>query len=426
MSNYVFLIDANKTPMNPIHPAQARKLMEAGKAAVFRRYPFTLIMNRVVENIITYPLTLKIDPGSKTSGISLVNNRDEVVWGMELEHRGQQIKDALLTRRTVRRGRRGRNTRYRQARFLNRKRSKGWLAPSLMHRVLTIETWVKRLCQFAPIAEIRQELVRFDMQQMENPEISGVQYQQGTLFGFEVREYLLQKWGRKCTYCSKEGVPLQVEHIISRAKGGSDRVSNLCLACEKCNQKKGTKDLKDFLKGKPELENRILKQAKAPLKDAAAVNVTRSKLFETLKAMELPVTTGTGGQTKYNRTRLGLDKAHWLDAACVGVTEMLKVLTNKILQVKATGQGGRQRCQTDKLGYPQKYRPLRPIHGFFTGDIVKTVIPKGVNTGTYVARLCPYSNGRGEIYPTTGKKRIGIKLEYVEKPIHRKDGYSYA
>jgi len=76
MSNYVFLIDANKTPMNPIHPAQARKLMEAGKAAVFRRYPFTLIMNRVVENIITYPLTLKIDPGSKTSGISLVNNRD--------------------------------------------------------------------------------------------------------------------------------------------------------------------------------------------------------------------------------------------------------------------------------------------------------------------------------------------------------------
>jgi 5-methylcytosine-specific restriction endonuclease McrA len=426
MSNYVFLIDANKTPMNPIHPAQARKLMEAGKAAVFRRYPFTLIMNRVVENIITYPLTLKIDPGSKTSGIALVNNRDEVVWGMELEHRGQQIKDALLTRRAVRQGRRGRNTRYRQARFLNRKRSKGWLAPSLMHRVLTIETWVKRLCQFAPIAEIRQELVRFDMQQMENPEISGVQYQQGTLFGFEVREYLLEKWGRKCTYCSKEGVPLQVEHIISRAKGGSDRVSNLCLACEKCNQKKGTSYLKDFLKGKPELENRILKQAKTPLKDAAAVNVTRSKLFETLKAMELPVTTGTGGQTKYNRTRLGLDKAHWLDAACVGVTEMLTVLTNKILLLKATGQGGRQRCQTDRLGYPHKYRPLRPIHGFCTGDIVKTVIPKGVNTGTYVARLCPYSNGRGEIYPTTGKKRIGIKLEYVEKPIHRKDGYSYA
>ncbi|MEQ9550976.1 MAG: RRXRR domain-containing protein, partial [Coleofasciculus sp. G3-WIS-01] len=67
---------------------------------------FTLIMNRVVENIVTYPLTLKIDPGSKTTGISLVNNRDEVIWGMELEHRGQQIKDSVLNRKAVRRGRR--------------------------------------------------------------------------------------------------------------------------------------------------------------------------------------------------------------------------------------------------------------------------------------------------------------------------------
>lgn len=426
MSNFVFLIDANKHPMNPIHPAHARKLMESGKAAVFRRYPFTLIMNRVVENIITYPLTLKIDPGSKTTGITLVNNRNDVIWGMELEHRGQQIKDVLESRRAVRRGRRQRNTRYRKARFLNRKRPDGWLAPSLMHRVLTIETWVKRLCKFSPIAEIRQELVRFDMQQMENPEISGTEYQQGTLVGYEVREYLLEKWGRKCTYCSKENVPLQIEHIQARANGGSDRVSNLCLACEKCNQKKGTKDIRDFLKGKPDLASRILKQAKAPLKDAAAVNVTRWKLFEVLKATGLPVTTGTGGETKFNRTRLGLPKEHWIDAACVGITETLKVLTSKILKVKATGHGGRQRCQTDKLGYPQKYRPLRPIHGFCTGDIVKIVIPKGVNAGTYIARLCPYSNGNGEIYTTTGKKRIGIKLEYVEKPIHRKDGYSYA
>lgn len=412
--------------MNPIHPAHARKLMESGKAAVFRRYPFTLIMNRVVENIVTYPLTLKIDPGSKVTRISLVNNRDEVIWGMELEHRGQAIKDAHTSRRAVRRGRRQRNTRYRKARFLNRKREQGWLAPSLMHRVLTTQTWVKRLCKFVPVAQIRQELVRFDTQKLGNPEISGTEYQQGTLPGYEIREYLLQKWGRKCTYCSKENVPLQIEHIQPRAKGGSDRISNLCLACEKCNIKKGTQDIRDFLKGKPNLVSRILKQAKAPLKDAAALNATRWKLFKTLKALGLPVTTGTGGQTKYNRTRLGLPKTHWLDAACVGVTQTLKILTSKILRVKATGLGSRQRCQTDKLGYPQKYRPLRPIHGFCTGDIVKTLIPKGKNAGTYIARLCPYSNGNGEIYPTVGKKRIGIKLEYVVKPIHRKDGYSYA
>jgi len=145
-----------KTPMNPIHPVQARKLLDSGKAVVFRRYPFTLILKRVIENPVVYPMTLKIDPGSKVTGISLVTDRNEVIWGMELEHRGQLIKSALDSRRAVRRGRRNRNTRYRKARFLNRNRPPSWLAPSLLHRVLTTETWVKRLCKFVPISEIRR------------------------------------------------------------------------------------------------------------------------------------------------------------------------------------------------------------------------------------------------------------------------------
>jgi hypothetical protein len=93
-----------------------------------------------------------------------------------------------------------------------------------MHRVLTIETWVERLCRYAPIAQIAMELVKLGTQKMQNLEISGVEYQQGELAGYEVREYLLEKSGRKCAYCDKEGVPLQVEHIHPRAKGGSNRV----------------------------------------------------------------------------------------------------------------------------------------------------------------------------------------------------------
>jgi len=423
MSNYAFIIDANKTPLNPIHPAQARKLLDRGKAAVFRRYPFTLILKRVVENPVIYPLTLKIDPGSKVTGISLVSDRDEVIWGMELEHRGQQIKLALDSRIRVRRGRRNRNIRYRKPRFLNRKRLQGWLAPSLMHRVLTTETWVKRLSRFAPLGEIRQELVKFDTQKMDNPELSGVEYQQGTLFGYELREYLLEKWSRKCAYCGAENLPLQVEHIHPLAKGGSARISNLCLACEKCNIKKGTKQIEQFLLEKPDLLKRILSQAKHPLKDASAVNATRWALFHRLKKMGLPVSTGTGGQTKYNRIRLGLPKKHWLDAACVGITETLHVLSKRILKVKATGMGGRQRCQTNKYGYPIKHRPLRPIFGFCTGDIVRAVVPKGKYKGTFTARVCPMSDGRGEF--VVDNKRRSIKLDYCT-PVHRKDGYSYA
>jgi 5-methylcytosine-specific restriction endonuclease McrA len=423
MSNHVFLIDSNKTPLNPVHPAQARKLLDSEKAAVFQCYPFTLILKRVIENPNVYPLTLKIDPGSKFTGLALVTNQGNVVWAMELQHRGQQIKDALLHRRAVRRGRRNRNTRYCQARFLNRKRPDGWLAPSLRHRILTIETWVKRLQKFAPLDSIAQELVNFDTQAIQNPEISGIEYQQGTLKGYECREYLLEKWNRQCAYCGVKDVPLEIEHIQPKSQGGSDRISNLCLACHKCNQRKGNRDIKDFLKGKSDVLNRVVKQAKTPLKDAASVNSTRWALFNTLKSFGLPVSTGTGGQTKFNRIRFSLPKAHWIDAACVGVVNAIKLVTTKILKVKATGFGGRQRCQTDKFGYPQKHRPLRPILGFCTGDIVRANVPKGKYKGTFTARVCPMSHGYGEF--VIDKKRRSIKLDYLTS-IHRKDGYEYA
>ena len=423
MSNHVFLIDSNKTPLNPVHPAQARKLLDSGKAAVFQCYPFTLILKRVIENPNLYPLTLKIDPGSKFTGIALVTNQGNVVWAMELQHRGQQIKDALLHRRAVRRARRNRNTRYRQARFLNRKRPDGWVAPSLRHRILTIETWVKRLQKFAPLDSIAQELVKFDTQAIQNPEISGIEYRAGTLKGYECREYLLEKWNRQCAYCGVKDVPFEIEHIQPKSQGGSDRISNLCLACHKCNQRKANRDIKDFLKGKSDVLNRVLKQAKTTLKDAASVNSTRWALFNTLKSFGLPVSNGTGAQTKFNRIRFSLTKAHWIDAACVGVVNAIKLVTTKILKVKATGFGGRQRCQTDKFGYPQKHRPLRPILGFCTGDIVRANVPKGKYKGTFTARVCPMSHGYGEF--VIDKKRRSIKLDYLTS-IHRKDGYEYA
>src|SRR5579871_2370862 len=301
MSNFVFVIDSNKQPLSPCHQAVARKLLKEGKAAIFRRFPYTILLKKKVEEPNAEPITLKIDPGSKVSGIALVQGI-KVVWGMELTHRGQAIKNALERRRGVRRGRRNRNTRYRQPRFQHRTRPEGWLAPSLRHRVLTIETWVRRLCKFVPITGIAEELVRFDTQVMQHPEISGVEYQQGTLFGFEVREYLLEKWGRKCAYCGKEGVPLEIEHINARSRGGSDRVSNLCIACHECNQQKGNTCIEEFLEGKPLVLASLLKQAKAPLKDAAAINATRCKLLESLKSTGLAVSTGSGGQTKWNRT----------------------------------------------------------------------------------------------------------------------------
>ena len=423
MSNLVLVLDTQKKPLTPCKPSMARKLLNAQKAAVFRRYPFTIILKKEV-NATTEPITLKLDPGSKTTGIALVQG-DKVLFGAELAHRGQTIKTSLESRRSLRRGRRSRHTRYRQARFLNRTRPEGWLAPSLQHRVETTLTWVNKLIKLAPIGSLVQELVRFDLQQIENPEISGIEYQQGELAGYEVREYLLNKWDRKCAYCAAENIPLQVEHIHPKAKGGSNRISNLCLACEKCNLKKGTQDVKVFLAKKPDVLKRVLAQAKRPLKDAAAVNSTRWALFNRLKETGLPVSTGSGGLTKFNRTRLQLPKTHWLDAACVGQVDSLQVLTDKPLLIKATGHGSRQMCRTDKFGFPSRYVPrFKFVQGFQTGDIVKAIVASGKKIGEYVGRVAVRSSGSFNISDQSGLVQ-GISHKCC-KTVHRKDGYGYA
>jgi 5-methylcytosine-specific restriction endonuclease McrA len=423
MSNFVFVIDAQKRPLTPIHPGFARRLLKEKQAALYRKFPFTLILKESRPDLITPNLKIKIDPGSRVTGFAILNGA-QVVWAAELTHRGQTIKDALLSRRQLRRGRRNRHTRYRQPRFLNRTRPQGWLAPSLEHRVLTTLTWVNKLIKLAPIGSIAQELVRFDLQRLENPEISGIEYQQGTLLGYEIREYLLDAWDRKCTYCGVTNTPLQVEHIHPKAKGGTNRVSNLCLACDSCNKKKDTQEIEQFLAKKPDVIKRIQAQRKRPLKDAAAVNSTRWALFNQLKKTELPVTTGSGGQTKFNRTRLQLPKCHWLDAACVGKVEELKVLTSQPLLIKSAGHGNRQMCGTDKFGFPIRHKSRKQIHFCFqTGDIISATVTAGKKIGFYVGRVLCRASGSFDIATTMGRV-AGISHKYC-KPIHKKDGYSY-
>ncbi|MDF5716843.1 MAG: RNA-guided endonuclease IscB [Rhizonema sp. NSF051] len=434
----VLVIDTNKRPLDPIHPAQARQLLRNQRAAIFRKFPFTIILSYAPPDALVQPLRIKIDPGSRTTGIAIVNDATgEVVWAAELQHRGFAIKDSLKSRRELRRSRRNRKTRYRQPPkhewFIHgnkqpcpSQRRDGWLAPSLMSRIHNIDTWVKRLCKFASITAISQELVRFDTQLMQNPEIKGKEYQQGTLAGYETREYLLEKWGRQCAYCGDKDIPLQIEHIHPRAKGGTNRISNLTLSCEGCNLKKGTKDIREFLLKKPERLKEIEKQAKKPLIDTAAVNATRFKLLETLKATGLPVETGSGGLTKFNRTSQNLEKTHWIDAACVGSsTPTLIVKSVKPLLVKATGHGTRQSCRTDKHGFPIRHCARHKVHfGFTTGDIVKAVVTSGKKVGLYTGRIATRASGSFNISTKNGLVE-GISHRFC-KAIHRKDGYGYA
>lgn len=418
----VFVLDADRRPLDPIHPAEARILLSTGKAAVLKRFPFTLILKEAKPEAAVTPVTLKIDPGSKVTGIALVDPKGKVLFCAELEHRGQNIKARLEARKSIRRFRRNRKTRYRPSRFLNRTKPKGWLPPSLQHRVLTTMTWVNRFCKVCNVVSIMVESVKFDMQLMQNPNISGVEYQQGTLAGYSVREYLLEKWNRACAYCGATGVPLQVEHIVAKARHGSDRVSNLTLACSPCNTKKGTDPIEVFLKKKPTVLKNILAQAKRPLRDAAAVNATRNALIKVLVETGLLVATGTGAQTKYNRTKQGYPKAHWIDAACVGTDGQTVVLdpTTKPLHIKSMGHGNRQMCGTDKFGFPKQHRTRQSHHfGFHTGDIVRAVVPRGKCIGTHVGRITVRATGS---FVLSGVGDVNHKYCIA---VHRKDGFAY-
>lgn len=202
----VFVLDQNQSPLMPCHPARARELLSLGKAKVIRRFPFTIILiDRQGGEV--QPTQVKVDPGSKTSGVALVadgKRGKKVLFAFNLEHRGQAIRESLDQRRGIRRSRRARKTRYRAQRFDNRRREEGWLPPSLKSRVDNVCHQVKKVSLVSPVDTIAVETVRFDTQKLRNPEISGVEYQQGELLGYEIREYLLEKWQKTCAYCGKK------------------------------------------------------------------------------------------------------------------------------------------------------------------------------------------------------------------------------
>ncbi len=409
----------------PTTPARARRLLAAGRAAVYRRAPFTIILKYRVDPT-PQPVELKLDPGSKTTGMALVGDFPMqgriVLWAANLNHRGDAIRKRLADRRAIRRGRRNRHTRYRAPRFDNRTRREGWLAPSLQSRVDNVSIWAKRLATRAPISHIATETVRFDTQTLQNPEISGVEYQQGTLQGYEMREYLLEKWQRCCAYCGVTGVDLEVEHIHPRTNGGSNRVSNLALACRPCNERKGARDIRDFLAKQPERLAKILAQAKAPLRDAAAINSIRYAISDALKALGLPVSFWSGGRTKFNRCQQDYQKDHWIDAACVGETGAAVSIpdTLKPLVITATGRGQRQVVNSDRCGFPRSAAGrVKRVHGFQTGDLARLSVPKGKYAGDHVGRVAGVrADGRFDLNRITSSWRNFVLLQ-------RADGYAY-
>ncbi|MFB9628379.1 RNA-guided endonuclease IscB [Nonomuraea helvata] len=424
----MFVLASDGTPLDPCHPARARKLLAAGRAVVARHTPFVIrLKDRTSEQCEVEGVEVSLDPGSRHTGISVFRAHDGTrygLYGIQLNHRGGKIRDKLTARAAYRRGRRSRNLRYRAPRFANRARPQGWLPPSLKHRLVTVMSWMERLRRLVPVRAIQLETVRFDVHALAaGRPLAGVEYQHGTLHGFEVREYLLEKWRRACAYCAARGIPLTIDHIQPRSRGGSDRISNLCLACVPCNQAKNSMPVAEFLADRPAVLARVLAHAKASLRDAAAVNATRRALYEALKAAGLPVRCGSGGRTKWNRHRTGAPKSHTLDALHVGELHGVESWPGQVLVVAATGRGTYCRTRTDAFGFPRLRMPrTKQIFRYQTGDLVRAIVPRGKHTGTHTGRVAVRTSGSHTVQTPTGPVKTSHKHLRL---LQRADGYTY-
>jgi hypothetical protein len=315
----VYVLNMRGQPLMPTTPRKAKQLLKEGKAKVVKRTPFTIQL-KYTTGETKQKVTLGIDSGYENIGLSAVTDKKEV-YSAEVKLRTDIVK-LNTEKRQYRRARRNRKTWYRQSRFLNRKKKEGWFAPSIRHKLNSHIKVINKVKEILPVSYITIEVASFDTQKLQNAEISGIEYQQGELQGYEIREYLLEKFKRTCAYCGKSETPLEVEHIIPKSKGGSDRVSNLAISCHKCNQRKGNKTAAEF--GHPKVQE----WAKESLRATAFMNNVRWRLVEHLKCDHT-----YGCITKHNRIKLGIEKSHINDAFVIaGGTDQARAGLEYLIQ----------------------------------------------------------------------------------------------
>jgi len=295
---------------------KVRRLLKTGKARIISRRPFAIqLLYDTTEYV--QDITVGIDPG-KTIGFAIINKQaGKVIQKGEIRLR-DDISRLLRQRAEYRRGRRYRKTRYRKPRFLNRRRSENWLPPSVRMRLEHTVEWIKRLTMFLPEnAQVVVEIAKFDMQKIQNPNISGEEYQRGKLYGYEnVKQYLIARENGKCQLCGKgyDGNGWHIHHIIPRSEGGSDRPDNLALLHKKCHEKLH----KNFTRYSRKLRKPAI------YKESAYMNMYRKLLINELReCFGNRVSFTYGAKTNVQRRGLELSKSHCNDAiAMTGINDI--------------------------------------------------------------------------------------------------------
>ena len=320
----VYVLNYDGQPLMPTSRCgKVRHLLKAGQAKVVKRCPFTIRLLYSSTNY-TQDITLGVDNGYKHIGLS-ATTKDKVLYESDVELRND-IVDLLSTRRQNRRSRRNRKTRYRQARFDNRGKSKGWLAPSVNQKIETHLNVIDKVYKMLPITRLTIETASFDIQKIKNPDISGTAYQQGEQLNFyNTREYVLFRDNHTCQCCkgkSKDKV-LNVHHIESR-KAGGNAPNNLITLCETCHT--------NYHKGLIKLSSSIHRGMS--FKDSTFMGIMRWSLHNRLKEIYPDVKLTYGYITKNTRIENDLPKDHYIDARCISGNPKAKSLDYVYYQKK--------------------------------------------------------------------------------------------
>jgi hypothetical protein len=357
---FVYVLNCHGEPLMPCHPRKARLLLKEGKAKVVKMVPFTL---QLLYGSSGYKqeVSLGVDAGSHHIGVSATTEQ-RILFEAEVVPRND-IQEALATRRQFRRARRNRKTRYRKARFLNRKKAQGWLAPSVQHKVDCHLKTIRLVHKILPVSMTTIEVAQLDLQKIRHPEIGGKEYQEGPQVGFwNVREYVLFRDTHCCQWCqgkAKDPI-LQVHHIESRKTGG-DSPDNLITLCQTCHA----------LIHRMHLEHKIERKARG-FRDATHMGMIRWRIYEQAKACFPNVHLTYGYITKHTRIAHELAKSHLSDACCIS-QHPLAVTDGKWYLIKQVRRNNRQlhKATISKGGKRRRNTAPKYVHGFRLFDCVK-------------------------------------------------------
>ena len=441
-ANRVFIIGSDGTPLMPCTVRRARQLIDAGRVRRRDYRPFTIhLKNRREDDGKTalQPVEVRCTPGARHTGIAVVatlDDHDRVLYQEEIEHR-TDISRKLLERKAHRRRRRGTKW-FRKQRFDNRRRPAGWLPPSIESVVSNQQHRIERLAGLSGASTACIQTGKFDTHKILDPSVSGKGYQQGPLYQRHLREYIAAQCNHHCVYCGKgdwkNATRFNLDHVVPRSAGGATNIRNLVWSCQPCNQHKGDRPVREFLRENPERLDRVLRQRPLPLAAAGQYAAMCRTLVRRLEDSGLETSETTGADTAHARSTAGIAKSHANDAACCGSSGKVDTLRTATT-LKAVGHGRRKQIKSLPIGPYLAWRHRKPatrratpcpgharhpnqVHQIRTGDTVRILTTNGWKKGEAQVEA-----GRGRVHIRTSGARCSTSKATNIRRIAPANGY---